>query len=402
MSPSWRERLFFSGFMMLLLVWPAWCVGQSGSLGRMAPPMGWNSWNYFGTKVTDEDVRHAADALVSSGLRNKGYVYVNIDDSWEGKRDASGVIQSNEKFPDMKALADYVHSKGLKLGIYSSPGPETCAHYPGSYGHEDQDAQTYALWGVDYLKYDLCSFGKLMTQTHPDDVAAQYRMMREAYSKMSRALKKTGRPIVYSLCQYGLDSVWEWGPKVGANLWRTTGDIHPTYERIAAIGFGQAGLSGFAGPGHWNDPDMLEIGNGKLTLEENRSHMTLWAMLSAPLIAGNDLFHMSPETLSVLGNRDVIAIDQDELFDQGDRAFEEGPIEVWVKKLRSGSRVIAIFNKGDVPLYSIPLRPILLKLGVHRSAVPHDLWRNQDISAAQLSAGIDLKKHDVLLLRVSR
>lgn len=385
----------------LLLVATVLSRAQESGARRMLPPMGWNSWNYFGTKVTDQDVRHAADALVSSGLRDAGYVYVNIDDTWEGKRDASGVIHPNDKFPDMKALADYVHARGLKLGIYSSPGPETCAHYEGSYGHEEQDAQTYASWGIDYLKYDLCSFGRIMSKTYPNDVAAQYRMMREAYLKMDRALQKTGRPIVYSLCQYGLDSVWTWGPEVGANLWRTTGDIQANYQRIAMIGFGQAGLARFAGPGHWNDPDMLEVGNGKLTLEENRSHFTLWAILAAPLIAGNDLFHMSPDALSVLSNRDVIAIDQDPAMIEGDRAFEVGPIDVWTRKLASGAEAVAVFNRGDVPLYSIALEPILTQLGLKHVKKVQDIWNHQDYSVAQLPQTFDLKTHDVLLLRIS-
>ncbi len=187
------------------------------------PPMGWNSWNFFAGKVTDKDIRDTADLLVSTGMRDAGYVYVNIDDTWEGDRDAQGRIQSNSKFPDMKALADYVHSKGLKLGIYSSPGAKTCARFEASLGHEEQDAQTYADWGVDYLKYDLCSYRTIMEQQAPGDIPAQYKLMRQAYEKMHQAILKTGRPMVYSLCQYGWDSVWEWGPSVGANLWRTTG-----------------------------------------------------------------------------------------------------------------------------------------------------------------------------------
>src|SRR5215467_13133464 len=194
------------------------------------PPMGWNSWNFFAEKVTDADVRAAADALVSSGMRDAGYVYVNIDDGWQGQRDAKGVIHPNERFPDMKALADYVHSKGLKLGIYTSPGPKTCAGFTGSLGHEAQDAKTYAAWGVDYLKYDLCSFIEdQMKAKAPNDPAQQMRLMVDAYERMHTALVATGRPIVYSLCQYGWDAVWEWAPgsKVGGNLWRTTGDITP-------------------------------------------------------------------------------------------------------------------------------------------------------------------------------
>jgi alpha-galactosidase len=291
--------------------------------------MGWNSWNHFAEKVTDADVRAAADAIVSSGMRDAGYIYVNIDDTWQGERDASGVIHANSKFPDMKALADYVHSRGLKIGIYSSPGPQTCARYAGSYGHEEQDARTYAEWGMDFLKYDLCSFGELMKKESGGDPKKAFAMQRAAYEKMHKALASTGRPIVYSLCQYGWNNVWEWGTEVGGNLWRTTGDISDNYSRMAEIGFSQAGLAKYAGPGHWNDPDMLEVGNGGMTEDEYRQHMTLWVILAAPLLAGNDLSKMSPSTLAILTNKEVVAVDQDPLGKQGDRVSAVGPTEIW-------------------------------------------------------------------------
>src|SRR5580700_6979526 len=297
----------FNGFRALLLaalLMPSTLFAQSTTLAA-TPPMGWNSWNLFAGRVNDADVRAAADAMISSGMKDAGYIYVNIDDTWQGERDAQGNIHANSKFPDMKALADYVHSKGLKIGIYSGPGEQTCAHYAGSLGHEAQDAKTYANWGIDYLKYDLCSYRKNMEQEAPNDPAKSTRMMKDAYEKMHKALLATGRPIVYSFCQYGWDAVWEWGPSLGANLWRTTGDIHPTWDRMTLIGFSPAGLSTYAGPGHWNDPDMLEVGNGKLTLDENRLHMTLWAILAAPLLAGNDLSQMPAQTSSILTNRDV-------------------------------------------------------------------------------------------------
>ena len=324
------------------------------------PPMGWNSWNYFAGRVTEKDIRDTADLLVSTGMRDAGYVYVNIDDTWEGKRDAQGRIQTNEKFPDMKALADYVHAKGLKLGIYSSPGDQTCAHFEGSLGHEMQDAQTYADWGIDYLKYDLCGFRKLQMQQHPNDKAAQDKMMRDAYLLMHQAMVKTGRPMVYSLCQYGWDAVWDWAPSVGANLWRTTGDINATFDRMALIGLNQAGLAKYAGPGHWNDPDMLEVGNGKLTMEENRFHMTLWAMLASPLLAGNDLTKMTPEVAAVLMNKQVVAIDQDAGGHQAERVYQEGPIQVWSRPLADGSTAVAIFNTGED---ASSLRGIKMPLG---------------------------------------
>ena len=358
------------------------------------PAMGWNSWNHFAGKVTDKDVRGAADALVSSGLRDRGYIYVNIDDTWEGKRDAQGNIQTNEKFPDMKALADYVHSKGLKIGIYSSPGPKTCANYEGSYQHEEQDAKTYAAWGIDYLKYDLCGYRKIMDQEAPNDQAKQYELMRAAYEKMHRALEATGRPIFYSLCQYGWGQVWQWGTQVGGNSWRTTDDIQDSYMSMSNIGFAQAGLAKFAGPGHWNDPDMLEVGNGKMNGEEYRTHMTLWAMLAAPLLAGNDLSQMSPETLSILGNKDVIAIDQDPLGRQGDRVSAVGPLEVWSKPLQDGSVAVALFNRGhDSEPMSLPA-----SLGVSDGSKVRNLWNPADASRGPWT----VPEHGVVLLRISK
>jgi alpha-galactosidase len=250
-------------------------------------------------------------------------IYMSISTTpGEGERDAKGNIQPNSKFPDMKALADFVHSKGLKLGIYSSPGAKTCAKFEGSLGHELQDAQTYAAWGIDYLKYDLCGLREQMKAASTPEAA--HKVMIDAYAKMRDALRSAGRPIVYSLCQYGEDAVWEWGPDVGGNLWRTTGDITDKYARMAEIGFSQAGLGRFAGPGHWNDPDMLEVGNGGMTADEYRTHMSLWAILAAPLLAGNDLTTMTPETVAILTNREVIAIDQDLAGKQGDRFERRG------------------------------------------------------------------------------
>ncbi len=320
-----------------------------------APPMGWNSWNHFAGKVTDKDIRDSADQLVLTGMKDAGYVYVNIDDTWEAGRDAQGNIQTNKKFPDMKALADYVHAKGLKIGIYSSPGPKTCAGFEGSYGHEEQDAKQYAAWGIDYLKYDLCGFRKVMDKEAPGDQAKQYQMMRAAYDKMDKALAATGRPIVYSLCQYGFDSVWTWGPSVGANLWRTTGDIQDNYRSMAENGFTQAGLAKYASPGHWNDPDMLEVGNGGMSPDEYRTHMSLWAILASPLLAGNDLTKMNADARAILMNKDVIAIDQDALGKQGDRVSAVGPFEVWSKPLSGEGMAVALFNRGeDAEQMSLP------------------------------------------------
>ncbi|MGB6783336.1 MAG: glycoside hydrolase family 27 protein, partial [Terracidiphilus sp.] len=345
------------------------------------PPMGWNSWNYFFGKVTDKDIRDSADQIVSSGMKDAGYVYVNIDDTWEGQRDADGNIQSNAKFPDMKALADYVHSKGLKIGIYSGPGPKTCAGYEGSLGHEEQDAKTWASWGIDYVKYDLCSFiPAVMQKQAPNDPAAQMRLMHAAYVKMAKALAATGRPIVFSFCQYGWDAVWEWAPEIGGNLWRTTDDINPTWNRVYAIISQQEGLERYAGPSHWNDPDMLEVGNGKLTLAENRTHFSMWAMFSAPLLAGNDLPHMKPEIRDILTSRDVIAIDQDPLGHQARRIYSEGEVDVWLKHLSGGAVAIAVLNAGSDRYSTHPFHLDLARLGLHGPLQGKDLWTGKDIT----------------------
>jgi alpha-galactosidase len=376
---------------------------QTGTAQELAqtPPMGWNSWNFFHANVTDQDVRHAADQLVATGMKDAGYIYVNIDDTWQGDRDANGVLHANSKFPDMKALADYVHSKGLKLGIYSSPGPQTCARYAGSLDHEVQDAQLYASWGIDYLKYDLCSFRQAaMAAKAPDDKAEQMRMMIAAYKKMDDALKATGQPIVYSLCQYGWDSVWEWGPGVGANLWRTTGDIQSNWNSIYTILNMQAGLAQYAGPGHWNDPDMLEVGNGKLTPGENRAHFSMWAMLAAPLLAGNDLPNMTPEIKAILMNKDVIAIDQDKLGREGMRAYSEGEVDVWTRHLSGGAMAIAVINAGSDRVSTHPFHLDLAKLGLHGTQHGMDLWTGKEMELTD-NLSLEIPSHDILLVRIA-
>jgi alpha-galactosidase len=395
----WRtlcsRHLHFVGFVLLLLMISSQSVAQT-TVVAATPPMGWNSWNHFAGKIDDAIVRAQADAMVSSGMRDAGYVYINIDDTWQGQRDAQGVIHANSKFPDMKALADYVHGKGLKLGIYSSPGPKTCAGFEGSYGHEAQDAQTYAAWGVDYLKYDLCSFGEIMKAAGSPEAA--HKLMLVAYTKMHSALLKTGRPIVFSLCQYGADAVWRWGASVGGNSWRTTGDISDKYSRMTEIGFEQAGLSRFAGPGHWNDPDMLEVGNGGMNLEEYRTHMSLWALLAAPLLAGNDLSTMKPETIALLTNREVIAIDQDPLGKQADRVHAEGTQEFWARPLADGSKAIGVFNRFDWPqTIEINFREFGFKGGVKA----RDIWAAKDLGTLPSHYRARIPGHGVLLLRVS-
>jgi alpha-galactosidase len=363
------------------------------------PPMGWNSWNHFAGRVTDADVRAAADALVSSGMRDAGYIYVNIDDTWQGERDAQGVIHPNSKFPDMKALADYVHSKGLKIGIYSSPGPQTCARYVGSYQHEEQDAKTYAGWGMDYLKYDLCSFRDIMRKEAPNDPQKAFAMQKAAYEKMNKALAATGRPIVYSLCQYGWNDVWTWGTEVGGNLWRTTGDISDRYSSMAEIGFSQAGLSKYAGPGHWNDPDMLEVGNGGMTEDQYRQHMTLWVILAAPLLAGNDLSKMSPSTLALLTNKEVIAVDQDPLGKQGDRVSAVGLTEIWAKPLSGGAKAVGLFNRSDKPA---PITLHLSEIGFGAGAKLRDLWQGREVAATSGAYTVTVPAYGAVLLKATR
>jgi len=350
------------------------------------PPMGWNSWNHFAEHVTDADVRSATDSLVSTGMRDAGYVYVNVDDTWQGKRDAQGVLHPNERFPDMKALGDYIHSKGMKFGIYSSPGAQTCGHYEGSLGHEAQDAKMYAEWGVDFLKYDLCSFQDNMHQVeaeHPDDPNAANNLMIAAYRKMGDSLKATGRPIVYSLCQYGVDQPWKWGPGLGANMWRTTDDIDDTYGRMIAIGFSQAGLSKYAGPGHWNDPDMLEVGNGKMTEDEYKTHMSLWVLLASPLLAGNDLTKMTEADKSILMNKDAIAIDQD----------------VWTKPLSGGRVAVGLFNRSwSVRDVSVDLNEVGFKSGGN----VRDVWKQADLGRRSGVFTSRIPKHGATLIIVGR
>lgn len=351
------------------------------------PPMGWNSWNHFQAKIDDRTVREIADAMAANGMKAAGYIYVNIDDTWEGTRDAQGNIQTNGRFPDMKALADYVHSKGLKLGIYSSPGPRTCAGFEGSYGHEAQDARTYAQWGIDYLKYDWCSAGQIYTNSD----------LQAVYQKMGDALEATGRPIIYSLCEYGLGNVWQWAPKVSGNLWRTTGDIRDSWQSMSSIGFRQGDLAPYAGPGHWNDPDMLEIGNGGMSDTEYRSHFTLWAMLAAPLLAGNDLRQASPATLEILTNAEVIGVDQDALGRQGTRVSQSGDTEVWKKPLSNGRLAVGLFNRGD------STAEIIVRwedLGLAGKVRVRDLWSHADLGSRGDSFSAKVPPHGVTLIRV--
>ena len=353
------------------------------------PPMGWNSWNHFKGQIDDAGVRGIADAMVSTGMKDAGYIYVNIDDTWQGLRDANGNITANKRFPDMKALADYVHSKGLKIGIYSSPGPKTCANYEGSYGHEVQDAKTYAAWGFDYLKYDWCS----ASAVYKDED------MHAVYQKMGDALNASGRAIFYSLCQYGRADVQQWGPSVDGNAWRTTGDISDNWRSMSTIGFGQNDLAKWAAPGHFNDPDMLEIGNGGMSAIEYRTHMSLWSMLAAPLLAGNDLRAMNDETKEILMNKDVIAVNQDKAGHQGHRAAQNGDTETWVKELADGGIAVALFNKGEA---GADMKAAWADLGVKKAKKVRDLWAHKDLTGAETGYSATVPPHGVVMVRVSK
>ena len=362
---------------------PARAQNTSTAGLAMTPPMGWNSWNKFASNINDVTIRAQADAMVASGMKAAGYEYVNIDAGWEGVRDAHGILHPNKNFPDMKALAAYIHGKGLKIGIYSSPGPKACGGFEGSYGHEEQDAKLFVSWEMDYLKYDWCTAGTMYQRS-------QYP---EALRKMSVALARLGRPVVYSI--HGRGAVWEYAAAQGANLWRTTGDIEDTYARMLAIGFAQEGLEKFAGPGHWNDPDMLEIGNGGMKDNEYRMHMSLWCLLAAPLITGNDLTTMTPTTLAILTNPEVIAVDQDSAGIQGHRIKEEGPIAILMKPLKDGSKAVGFFNR-EQGVVTVEVK--FSDIGLPGDASVRDLWERKDLGRFQGSFSVDVPEHGVVLV----
>lgn len=353
------------------------------------PIMGWNSWNAFAERIDEKTIRQIADALVSTGLRDAGYIYVNIDAGWQGYRDKRGILHPNEKFPKMETLSAYLHSRGLKLGIYSSPGYVSCGGYVGSHGYETQDAETFASWQVDLLKYDWCS---------ADDLYKTKEEMRAVYAKMGIALRATRRPVVYSLCQYGLFDVGKWAREVGGNLWRISSDsIVGNRWNSVSDRFDNNGDPTDSGPGGWNDPDILLIGNGGLTLDESRTHMTLWAMLGAPLLLGADIRNIAPELLSLLSNRDVIAVDQDSLGYQGRRIVQSSEVEVWLKRLSDDSRAVAIFNRGGTP-QDIGL--FWEALGLARPSQVRDLWSQTAIEAGPGGYHARVPAHGSIMLRL--
>ncbi|MCR5181377.1 MAG: alpha-galactosidase [Bacteroidaceae bacterium] len=362
-------------------------VGQKIAL---TPPMGWNSWNCWALSVSQEKVMSSAQALIDKGLADYGYCYMNIDDGWEApERNADGTIAVNEKFPSMKALGDWLHERGLKFGIYSSPGDYTCGGYLGSIDHELQDAESYNSWGIDYLKYDWCGYGRAHAKEKDKGVASYVR----PYLLMQKFLREQPRDIFYSLCQYGMANVWEWGRFVDANSWRTTGDITDTWASLYDIGFRrQVGLAPYAAPGYWNDPDMLIVGkvgwssnlrDSRLTPDEQYTHITLWTLLAANMLIGCDIAQMDEFTLNLLCNNEVNAINQDVLGKQADRALQAGDIQIWTRPLADGSHAIGIFNVGDKDL-RVNFSQYLPQLGISQLQSARDLWRQRDLDPANL------------------
>ena len=380
---------------LLLAVFTATPVFALDNGVARTPPMGWNSWNKFACNVSEKLIREVADALVSTGMKDAGYQYVVIDDCWQVSRDANGnIVPDATRFPSgMKAVADYVHSKGLKFGIYSDAGTETCEHRPGSRGYEFQDARQYAAWEVDYLKYDWCSHGTQNSE-------ASYSLMRDALAKASR-------PIVFSICEWGSTKPWLWAGSVG-NLWRTTGDILDCWDckkDWGGLGFVhildlQPGLEAYAGPGHWNDPDMLEVGNGGMNTTEYRAHFSLWAILAAPLMAGNDIRSMTPEIHDILTNREVIAIDQDALGMQGRKIRDDGDYEVWAKQLADGSRAVALLNRNTSD-HEIAVTWTEVGYPAKLSASVRDLWSHKDLGMKNGRVSSMVPAHGVVLLKVA-
>ena len=365
------------------------------------PPMGWNSWNKFACNVSEDMIRSMADAMVKSGMKDAGYEYVNIDDCWQVSRDANGnIVADPQRFPHgMKAVGDYIHSLGLKFGVYSDAGSKTCAGRPGGLGHEYQDALQYAAWGVDYLKYDWCN-------TTTQDAKASYANIRAA-------LDASGRPIVLSICEWGTAKPWLWGREVGGNLWRTTGDIKDRWggpekwpdgsccsNGVLGILDQQVGLQSYAGPGHWNDPDMLEVGNSGMTDTEYRSHFSLWAILAAPLIAGNDLRDMRPEIREILTNKEVIAVDQDSIGREGERVWKNGDLEVWSKQLHDGSRAVVLLNRGSTE-QEISVRWQDLGYPGHISASVRNLWQHKDLGKFSETFSAPVTSHGVVMVTVA-
>jgi len=396
-----RQRIWILAALVTSLTGAMFAQKDSVSASlALTPPMGFNTWNKFGCDVSDELVRTMADAMVKSGMKDAGYQYIVIDDCWQVSRDTKGnIVADSQRFPSgIKALADYVHSLGLKFGIYSDAGSKTCAGRPGGRGHEFQDALQYAAWDVDYLKYDWCN-------TTTQDAQASYALIREA-------LDASGRPIVLSICEWGKAKPWLWGKDVGGNLWRTTEDITDNWEGPVKWSDGtccapgmlgildlQVGLESYAGPGHWNDPDMLEVGNGGMTTAEYRSHFSLWAILAAPLMAGNDLRSMTPEIHDILTNKEVIAVDQDALGREGRRVWKDGDLEVWAKQQQDGSRAAVLLNRGKSE-QKISLKWEQIGYPGHLPATVRDLWLHKELGRFSGEFSAAVAPHGVVMVTV--
>lgn len=371
-----------------------------GEMISLTPPMGWNSWNCWGLSVSDARIREAADGMVNSGLIDHGWSYINIDDGWEDTRDRNGQMMPNHRFADMPALCQYIHSHGLKAGIYSSPGPKTCGGYEGSYLHEEKDAALYARWGMDYLKYDWCSYFSIA----PDPTTEQ---LKKPYKDMRNAIRKQNRDIHYSLCQYGMGDVWKWGADVDGNSWRTTGDITDTWESMSTIGFNQYKCSPYAAPGRWNDPDMLVIGwvgwgpdlrYTRLDPDEQYTHITLWSMLAAPLLLGCDLTRLDPFTINLLTNDEVLAVNQDPLGQQASRIFHNEEYEVWSRDLADGRKAVAVFNKTKRIL---PVPVSLRSLCMDGKWMLRDLWSQQDVGLVRNHFELRTQPHGARMMTLT-
>ena len=383
--------------LISLLLTAAFVNAQKFGNLAMTPPMGWNSWNKFGCDINEQTIRETADAMAANGMRDAGYRYLVIDDCWQIGRDSSGnIIADPKRFPSgMKSLGDYIHSKGLKFGIYSDAGTATCQGRPGSRGYEFQDARTYASWGADYLKYDWCNHGK----QNPES----------SYITMRDALYKAGRPVVFSICEWGVSKPWEWASDIG-HLWRSTEDIINCFDcknywggnGVLQIIDLFTDIGQYTGPGHWNDADMLEIGNGVLTPSEERLHLSMWSMFSSPLMAGNDLRKMGKETLEILTNKEVLSIDQDKLGISATRWMKFGDLEIWFKPLEGGAYAFCFINRGPQTLnFEQDLKTTIKKFTVDGSFAIRDLWKHQDAGSSKDNVKGTLAPHDVLMIKLT-
>jgi alpha-galactosidase len=388
-------------------------AGENGQTLALTPPLGWNSWNAWGNTVTADRVKASADGMVASGLHRQGYTYINIDDVWEGglkparpydlaaSRDANGDPTTNERFPDMKGLVDHIHSLGLKAGLYSSPGPTTCQGLGATWQHEEQDAKAYARWGFDYLKYDWCGYSQIAPMPTLEDRKKPYRLMGDI-------LRRQARDIVFSICQYGAGNVWEWGREVGGHLWRMTGDIRDDWPSMSGIGFQQTGREQFSGPAGWNDTDMLVVGMvgwsqgtrpTNLTPDEQLTHMALWALQAAPLLIGADLSKLDDWTTNILGNREMLAVNQDVLGKAASRKMSDGWVEVWARPLEDGSMAVGLFNRGPE---AATVTASWKDLGLSGAQPVRDIWLQKDLGRVTNELSAVVPRHGVVFVKIGK